>query len=43
MSKPLIMIDIDGILNTLDTTVLEVYNEDSGDNLRPEDVTEYHI
>lgn len=38
-----IMIDIDGILNTLDTTVLEVYNEDSGDNLRPEDVTEYHI
>lgn len=38
-----IMVDIDGILNTLDTTVLEVYNEDSGDNLRPEDVTEYHI
>lgn len=37
------MIDIDGILNTLDTTVLEVYNSDSGDNLRPEDVTEYHI
>lgn len=38
-----IMVDIDGILNTLDTTVLEVYNEDSGDNLCPEDVTEYHI
>ena len=30
-----IMVDIDGILNTLDTTVLEVYNEASGDNLRP--------
>ena len=43
MSKPLIMVDIDGILNTLDTTVLDVYNEDSGDNLRPEDITEYHI
>lgn len=38
-----IMIDIDGVLNTLDTTVLEVYNEDSGDNLRPKDITEYHI
>lgn len=38
-----IMVDIDGILNTLDTTVLEVYNEDSGDNLLPTDVTEYHI
>lgn len=38
-----IMVDIDGILNTLDTTVLEIYNEDSGDNLRPEDITEYHI
>ncbi len=38
-----IMVDIDGILNTLDTTVLEVYNEDSGDNLRPEAITEYHI
>ena len=38
-----IMVDIDGILNTLDTTVLEVYNEDSGDTLHPEDITEYHI
>lgn len=38
-----IMVDIDGILNTLDTTVLEIYNEDSGDNLRPKDITEYHI
>lgn len=38
-----IMIDIDGVLNTLDETVLEVYNEDSGDNLHPENITEYHI
>lgn len=38
-----IMIDIDGVLNTLDTTVLDVYNEDSGDSLSPQDVTEYHI
>ena len=37
-----IMVDIDGILNTLDTTVLEVDHEDSGDNLRPEAITEYH-
>ena len=44
MNEPLtLMVDIDGILNTLDVTVLEVYNEDSGDNLRPEDITEYHI
>ena len=38
-----IMIDIDGVLNTLDTTVIDVYNEDSGDNLSPQDITEYHI
>lgn len=38
-----IAIDIDGVLNTLDSTVLEIYNEDSGDNLAPEDITEYHI
>lgn len=38
-----IMIDIDGVLNTLDATVLEVYNEDSGDSLSPQDITEYHI
>lgn len=38
-----IMVDIDGVLNTLDTTVIEVYNEDSGDNLSPQDITEYHI
>lgn len=38
-----IMIDIDGVLNTLDTTVIEIYNEDSGDSLSPQDITEYHI
>ena len=38
-----IMIDIDGVLNTLDTTVIDVYNEDSGDCLSPQDITEYHI
>lgn len=44
MNQPLtIMIDIDGVLNTLDETVLEVYNEDSGDSLTPQDITEYHI
>lgn len=37
------MIDIDGVLNTLDTTVIDIYNEDSGDNLSPQDITEYHI
>lgn len=41
--KLTIMIDIDGVLNTLDTTVIEVYNEDSGDSLSHQDVTEYHI
>lgn len=41
--KLTIMIDIDGVLNTLDTTVIEVYNEDSGDSLSPQDITEYHI
>lgn len=41
--KLTIMIDIDGVLNTLDTTVIDVYNEDSGDNLSPQDITEYHI
>lgn len=38
-----IMIDIDGVLNNLDKAVLDVYNEDSGDNLSPQDITEYHI
>lgn len=38
-----IMIDIDGVLNTLDETVIEVYNEDSGDNLSPQSITEYNI
>lgn len=38
-----IMIDIDGVLNTLDTTVIDVYNKDSGDCLSPQDITEYHI
>lgn len=38
-----IMVDIDGVLNTLDTTVIDVYNEDSGDSLSPQDITEYHI
>jgi 5'(3')-deoxyribonucleotidase len=37
------MIDIDGVLNTLDTAVIEVYNEDSDDNLSPQDITKYHI
>ena len=41
--KLTIMIDIDGVLNTLDTTVIEIYNEDSGDSLSPQDITEYHI
>lgn len=41
--KLTIMIDIDGVLNTLNTTVIDVYNEDSGDNLSPQDITEYHI
>ena len=41
--KLTIMIDIDGVLNTLDTTVIDIYNEDSGDSLSPQDITEYHI
>ena len=27
-------VDIDGVLNNLTEAVLEVYNEDSGDNLK---------
>lgn len=38
-----VMVDIDGILNNLDEAVIEVYNEDSGDNLSPQDIKEYHI
>lgn len=38
-----IMIDIDGVLNNLDEAILEIYNADSGDNLKPSDITAYHI
>lgn len=36
-------IDIDNVLNNLCEAVLEVYNQDSGDNLLPQEITEYYI
>lgn len=39
----IIGIDIDNTLNTLCKAVLSVYNEDSKDNLKPEDVKSYYI
>lgn len=36
-------VDIDNTVNTLCEAVLSVYNEDSGDNLRPEDIKSYYI
>lgn len=36
-------VDIDGVLNNLTEAVLEVYNEDSGDNLTVDDITDYMI
>lgn len=38
-----IAIDCDNILNTLCEAVLSVYNEDAEDNLKPQDITSYHI
>lgn len=39
----IIGVDIDNTLNTLCKAVLSVYNEDSGDNLKPEDIKSYYI
>lgn len=39
----IIGIDIDGTINNLCESVLSVYNEDSGDNLTVDDITEYYI
>ena len=39
----IIAIDIDNTLNNLCEAVLSVYNEDSGDNLRPYDIHTYYI
>ena len=39
----IIGIDIDNTLNTLCKAVLSVYNEDSRDNLKPEDIKSYYI
>lgn len=39
----IIAVDIDNTLNTLCKAVLSVYNEDSGDNLRPSDIRTYYI
>ena len=39
----IIGIDIDGTINNLCESVLSVYNEDSGDNLTVNDITEYYI
>lgn len=36
-------IDIDGTINNLCESVLSVYNEDSGDNLKVGDITQYYI
>ena len=39
----IIGVDIDNTLNNLCEAVLSVYNEDSGDNLRPYDIRTYYI
>lgn len=36
-------IDIDGTINNMCECVLKVYNEDSGDNLKVEDITDYYM
>ena len=38
-----ILIDVDNIIGNLCDAVLSVYNEDSGDNLCPENITSYYI
>ena len=35
-------IDIDGTINNMCECILKVYNEDSGDNLKVEDITNYY-
>lgn len=42
-TKLKIGIDIDGTINNMCECVLKVYNEDSGDNLKVEDITNYYI
>ena len=39
----IIGIDLDNVLNNLCEAVLSVYNEDSGDDLRPENIHSYYI
>jgi len=43
MKKLRIGVDIDSVVNDLSAAVLEVYNEDSGDNLTISDITDYMI
>ena len=38
-----ICIDIDGVVNNLPETVIDVYNEDYNDNLTINDITKYNI
>lgn len=42
-TKLKIGIDIDGTINNMCECVLKVYNEDSGDNLKVENITDYYI
>lgn len=39
----IISCDIDGVLNNLTECVLQLYNQESGDNLTENDITEYSI
>ena len=39
----IISCDIDGVLNNLTECVLQLYNQESGDNLTDNDITEYSI
>ena len=39
----IIGIDIDGTINNLCECVLNIYNKDSGDNLKTSDITQYYI
>lgn len=38
-----ILVDVDNVLNNLAESVINVYNEDSGDNLKIEDIHNYYI
>lgn len=43
MRKPIVLCDVDNVVGDLCAAVLSVYNEDSGDCLTKEQITDYYI